>query len=253
MELAKIYPAGIPSEVKIPTYEEVAIEFLNARNSTATGRSWDSYKDFSKYSIIYLGKKHIDKIEKSDVIKMFDSLKKEFKDSTLKKTKTVAGMVFNYAIEKGFISKNPVKAVKKLPKSEISIKEDDNYKALTDEELENILFLSRNDKSINGMIYMLAYTGMRPGELRGLKVSDIDLEKCTVRIQRAATEENVYYSSGKRISERAYIKDTKNGDYGHRTLSVPKFVLEMALAQREHMLSGKNVKKLKTVIICSQA
>lgn len=89
---------------------------------------------------------------------------------------------------------------------------------------------------------MLAYTGMRPGELRALKVSDIDLDKESVHIQRAASFENIYDDNGKRSGRREYVKDTKNGSYGHRILTVPRFVLEMALAQRERMLSDKKYK-----------
>lgn len=245
LELAKIYPESSAPEIKVPTYEELANEFLNARNSTATGRTWDTYIFYSKYSINSFGKKRIDEIDKSDVIKMFDTLKVKYKDSTLKKTKTIAGMVFDYAIEKGFIKNNVIKAVKKIPKSEVNVSEDDIYKALTDEEMKYILSIGKENKSFNGMLFMLAYTGMRPGELRALKVSDIDLEKETVHIQRAASVENVYDSNGKRIGKREYVKDTKNGSYGHRILHVPRYVLEMALKQREYMLSDKKYRRAK--------
>ena len=56
---------------------------------------------------------------------------------------------------------------------------------------------------------------------------------------------NVYDSNGKRIGKREYVKDTKNGSYGHRILHVPRYVLEMALKQREYMLSDKKYRRAK--------
>ncbi len=243
LELLNAAPIETPKQVEIPTYEELANEFLNARNSTATPRTWDTYWQYSKYSIKFLGKMKISEITKAEVIKMFNQFSQMYRDSTLKKIKTVAGMVFDYAIEKNLISVNPAKAVRRLPKSIISASDDiDMNKALSPERFQYILNLAKDDYTIDGMIFILAYTGIRPGELRALKVSDINLEENALFVRRAASVAKIRNEEGKVTGKSEYIKDTKNGDYGHRKLKVPRFVLEKALAQHDRILANPKYK-----------
>lgn len=243
VELAKLHPDGIPEEVSIKTYAELVDEFFKVKRTTATDRTWDTYRDFSKYSVMHLGNIPIDKISKQEVIVMFNKLKTTYKDTTLHKTKISAGLIFDYAIDKGYINGNPIKAVKKLPKSDVDAEEGlDPNKALCDKDLTLVLSRAKEDDSMDGMISLLAFTGMRPGELRGLKVFDINVENETVRISRAASYSKVYDKDGKAIGRREYIKDTKNGVYAHREIKVPREILEIALRQHQRMVDDSKYK-----------
>lgn len=75
VELAKLHPDGIPEEVGVKTYAELVDEFFKVKHTTATDRTWDTYRDFSKYSVMHLGNIPIDKISKQEVIVMFNKLK----------------------------------------------------------------------------------------------------------------------------------------------------------------------------------
>ncbi len=241
MELAKY---GVKEEIPIVTYNEIAKEFFNKRASTVTDRTWDTYRDFSKYSLKKLGDKPITEISDEDFIMLFNELADAYVDSTLKKTKTSAGIIFDYAIKKGLIKENPAKKVKKLPKSLITI-EDDGEKtsvdrAFPDELLKRIIETSDGYEPLEGIISLFVSTGMRPGELRALKLRDIDFEENTVYIRRAASKRNIYDENGNAIGYIEYIGDTKNGIYGHRKLAVPKKTLELVMKQHNKMIESKD-------------
>ena len=264
VELAKLHPSGIPEANRIPTYEDIAKEYFSMKRTTSSDRTWDTYKEFSKYSLkdtmslditkqnsarcesekiyldsICLGQKPITEITKSDFVALFNQLKKIYVSSTLKKTKTSAGLIFDYAIEKGLISVNPAKSMGKLPKSEI-ISDDaiDPEKALDSDEVQYIRECAECSETMDGMLLLLLYTGMRPGELRALYKTDIDVERGVVRIWKAATIRKLYDKEGNKIGRQEYISHTKT-QYGSRELSVPREILELALAQHERMISDR--------------
>ena len=244
MELAKLYPSGITEENRIPTYEEIAKDYFSIKRTTARDRTWDTYRAFSKYSREKLGNKPVNEVSEEDFIMLFNELAEEYVDSTLKKTKTSAGIVFDYAIKNGLIKENPAKKVKKLPKSKVTI-EDDGEKstvdrAIPDDLLKKIIEISNGYEPLEGIISLFVSTGMRPGELRALKIKDIDFEENTIFIRRAASKKNLYDENGKVIGYEEYIGDTKNGEYGHRKLAIPRKTLELVMNQHNRMITSKD-------------
>lgn len=177
---------------------------------------------------------------------LFNELAEEYVDSTLKKTKTSAGIIFDYAIKKGFIKENPAKKVKKLPKSKVTI-EDDGEKttvdrAIPDDLLKKILEVADGYEPLEGIISLFVSTGMRPGELRALKLKDIDFEENTIFIRRAASRKYIYDENDKIIGYEEYIGDTKNGEYGHRKLAIPRKTLELVMNQHNRMIESEDYK-----------
>ena len=71
------------------------------------------------------------------------------------------------------------------------------------------------DDRYRALIYTAAYTGMRWGELAGLRTHRLDFDAATVRVVEAQTEVNGYVEMG----------PTKTG--AHRTISLPPFLVAM--------------------------
>ena len=246
MELAKLYPSGITEENRIPTYEEIAKDYFSIKRTTATDRTWDTYRAFSKYSREKLGSKPINEISDEDFTNLFNEMAEEYVDSTLKKSKTAAGLVFDYAIKKGFIKENAVKMIRNLPKSIVTI-EDDGEKtavdrAIPDDLLKKIIDTSYGYEPLEGIISLFVSTGMRPGELRALKLEDIDFEKSTIYIRRAASKRNTYDANGKVTGYEEFIGNTKNKNYGHRKLVIPRKTLELVMNQHNRMIESEDYK-----------
>lgn len=95
---------------------------------------------------------------------------KNLSSGTLKQTRSILNMVFEYALKNEFINKNIVRFIE-LGKAEKVIKR----KVFTDEEI-NILWEYTGEQTID-IILILIYTGMRINELLHLKNENINIEE----------------------------------------------------------------------------
>jgi len=94
-------------------------------------------------------------------------------------------MIFDYAVKMKVIYDNPMKDVL-LPKKDDDINSDDKDKYYSKEELKQFLELveSEQDIKLTAMFRLLAYTGIRKGELQALEWSDIDFTNNTININK---------------------------------------------------------------------
>ena len=117
--------------------------------------------------------------------KIITDYSKEFSLSTLKKIKIYGGMIFDYAVKMKVIYSNPMKDVL-LPKKQVDITSNDTDLYYTKDELNHFLKLvdSTNDIKLSAMFRVLAYTGIRKGELQALEWSDIDFTNNTININK---------------------------------------------------------------------
>ena len=125
--------------------------------------------------------------------KIITNYSKEFSLSTLKKIKIYGGMIFDYAVKMKVIYSNPMKDVL-LPKKQIDITSNDTDLYYTKDELNHFLKLvdSTNDIKLSAMFRVLAYTGMRKGELQALEWSDIDFTNNTININKTLAISSEY-------------------------------------------------------------
>jgi|LGOV01.1.fsa_nt_gb integrase len=109
-------------------------------------------------------------------------------DRTIQGIHSTASMVFKKAVEMRYIRSNPtVFAV--LPKKKKTVEELENEteipKFFEKDELKTFLEAAKkNGQSTYCMFCTLAYTGMRVGELSGLKWKDIDFKNQEIKIFR---------------------------------------------------------------------
>lgn len=117
--------------------------------------------------------------------KIISDYSKEFSISTLKKIKIYGSMIFAYAVKMNVIYSNPMKDVL-LPKKQEDITSSDEDLYYTKDELKQFLELVNdlNDIKLYAMFRVLAYTGIRKGELQALEWSDIDFIDNTININK---------------------------------------------------------------------
>ena len=159
-------------------------------------------KDNTKQNYIYMyqqfvapdfGKKKISKLVKSDVRRFYNTLVDErgLKINTLDSIHTVLHPVLELAVEDGYLRNNPSDNVMR------DLKQSHNYdmekkKALTVEE-QNLFLDYLRDNEIYGHWYpvfaVMLGTGLRVGEVTGLRWSDVDLKEGTISINHTL----VYY------------------------------------------------------------
>lgn len=111
---------------------------------------------------------------------VLNQMKNRYRTSTIYQARITVYCMFADAVENDVISKNPVtKAVKynigKDPKK---------IRALTVHEQKKFLEVAKDSSNYNQFAFVLQ-TGLRTGEMIGLKWSDIDFEKKVAHIQRS--------------------------------------------------------------------
>lgn len=121
--------------------------------------------------------------------------------------KSYAAKILDFAIKRGTIQMNPFKLVE-MPKNIIKKRAAQNElkgeNFYTKEELNHFLTCLKDDNDCKKytLFHVLAYTGMRKGELLALQWTDIDFENHEITVSKAISlnDEN-----------KIYLKSTKTG------------------------------------------
>ncbi|MFC3689954.1 tyrosine-type recombinase/integrase [Aquipuribacter hungaricus] len=135
--------------------------------------------------------------------------------STVRHAHRVLSMLLGAAVLDGRIVRNPASGVR-LPRAATSDK-----RFLSHEEVAALATAAGSP--FDTVVLVLAYTGLRWGELAALRVSDVDLARGRLSVQRSMTE----------VSGRAIIGTPKN--HQRRTVPVPAFLL----ARLDEHLQGR--------------
>ena len=171
--------------------------------------------------------------------KIINNYSKSFSLAVLKKIKIYGSMILDYAVKMKVIYDNPMKDVL-LPKKDDDINSDDKDKYYSKDELKQFLTLvdNENDIKLTAMFRVLAFTGIRKGELQALEWSDIDFTNNTININKTLalnTEKKVVVQTPKSKSS------VRNISIDDQTANILK---RWKINQRERFLMiGTRVKK----------
>lgn len=101
----------------------------------------------------------------------------DLKGGSLKLLRAVLVNGLKAAVTDGYLIKSPALDIKLPPVQR------KNVKPLTREELKHLLVTTKDDL-LRGIIYVAAYTGMRSGELIGLRWQDVDLKNGSLHVEQ---------------------------------------------------------------------
>lgn len=168
-----------------PTFEEVADEWWEKHEKEIAHNTAKPYRPAVKRAIEELGEIRIKELRPVDIKKFIEKFVKETSaaQKTAKTQLTVVNLTCKYAVETGFIDSNPCRDVS-IPKG---LKKEPR-KIASDEDIA-IVKKSR-DCTFGDFAYWTIYTGLRRGELMGLKWEDIDLKERTISIKRSIYHDN---------------------------------------------------------------
>ena len=190
----------------------------------------------------YLGNKKISKITRTDIrewvkhIRLYGNAKThgELAPKTVKNALSFLSTLFNYAIyELEIVEKNPCERIK-VPKSD----EEKAKRALyTEDEVKNMLQLLADelkkpeDITHATIIFLVLFTGMRSGEVMGLKWDHIDFEKKQISIE----EERIY------LPKYGIVTDTPKTEGSIRTISISPFLVNLLKNLKNFQLGCKEL------------
>lgn len=188
------------------------------------------YETFVKPSF---GKKRITAVKRSDVKRFYNRLKEDrgMKVSTIDNVHNVLYQVFQFAVDDDMIRANPTSRMMK----ELRIaygNDSEKRKALTVEQQKLFLsFLQRRPQYRHWypVFYIMLYTGMRVGEVTGLRWCDIDLEAEEIDVNHTL----VYYNH--RDEKGCYFSiNTPKTVAGRRVIPMTKGVKEAFQMEKDY-------------------
>ena len=196
-KLKKSKIEGTLSDPNGITFSAYAKHFIDHQHGLEHKRKTiEGYESILSYRLLpYFKNKRIRSITTTDVNIFLDSLAKEgLAVKTKRNIRNVLNGIMVLAVQENVIGFNPLT---KIPVFRETKKE--NRRALTGEEVHQLLHAldayyekKKNYKSVNMLIYpyvyLAIYTGARRGELCALTWDDIDVEKCTVSINKSINE-----------------------------------------------------------------
>ena len=190
----------------------------------------------------YLGNRKINAISRSDIRDWINALltkgntvtQKPLEPKTAQMALSLLSTMYSYAIyDLEIVDKNPCTRIAVHPNNykkdesgnfesvALSSKKTDRY--YTKEELHELLSLLlseiENKRSVMHavLLHLIIFTGMRNGEVMGLRWDDIDFDAKTIYIQR----ERLY------VSTVGIVTDTPKTESSIRKISVPPFIVQM--------------------------
>ncbi|WP_188859918.1 tyrosine-type recombinase/integrase, partial [Oceanobacillus indicireducens] len=184
-----------PSKQK---YKDFIDEWLENRKSNVSKNTHETYRYIIDAHIKpKLGRFQLDKLNSLAIDNFYTELDKQGKSSaTIKKVHSIIRASLEYALQYQLIKRNPASVVKPP-----AVKHKD---IIVWDESEVIQFLDFVKDEWDYVLYHLAlYTGMRKGEILGLKWGDIDFINNKIRVMRSYSRTG--FSEGKTKNTRRVI------------------------------------------------
>ncbi|MCH6546507.1 MAG: tyrosine-type recombinase/integrase, partial [Deltaproteobacteria bacterium] len=130
---------------------------------------------------LHLGERRVtqDAIEKWKA-----DLRKTLKPGSVNRHMTVLKHMFKKGVEWGLVKTNPTVGIKRFPEA------DPRTRFLDEDELERLLSACKEQKRqpwLLPLVTLAVHTGMRQGELLGLRWSNVDLDHGLITLQQSKT------------------------------------------------------------------
>ncbi len=168
-----------------------------------------------------IGQEKIDDIT-SEELQEFMNYHKYLSNSTIDKLFHQLGSAFKLAINRGYLTRNPMVNVLK-PKSN---KEDKEVRALTFEEQQAITdYLLTRDISnckYKNVYLIQMFMGLRVGEALALSTHDIDLQNKRLNVKRTLTKD---------LGGHTIMGKSTKTYFGKRSLPIPDYLLSSLMEQ----------------------
>lgn len=191
VELERIKREGFNEKEKIPTYEKLLESYLDLKKNSMSETNLRSYRSITRNYLDHILKRPIDKIKPEHIQQAInDALDAGKAPRTAQTIQAYSRPVFNYAVGKGWIDKNPAANVK-IPKF-------DNRRYFElDEESARRLYraILEYEEPLYRSIFIWLLHGRRLNEVLSLQWQHINIEAGTYEIVAAnnkSRRNNVY-------------------------------------------------------------
>lgn len=191
----------------------------------------------NKYILPYIGEKRIDDLTNEEVRNYIERIERlGLSHGTTNNIFILLKKLLEEAENQNIISSNPCQSIKlsrKKYKNKVPV-------ALTKSEQKQLEYFAFKEKGCSAIILAL-YSGLRIGEISGLKWSDIDFENGTICVNRTISRVNSH-SEGRKTEVLIGIPKT---DQSYRVIPLAEnlknyLLAKKALSSSSHVVSCKN-------------
>lgn len=225
----RLHDAGVDMDSNKMTFGSWLDRWLNVyKKGTVETTSLEVYQQVVD---IHLKKGSIGAIKLKDLnrTKLQEFINEKSKDlapSTLQMIKIVIGNSLRSAVEDDILTKSPASGLR-IPKKRTDDREE--IKPFTQNELQKILSALEGRKYYN-IVYLAAFTGMRRGELLGLRWQDIDLGGKVIYVRQQAKYVR---------TEKKMVVGRLKTDHAYRDIPITDKVVAVLKKQKAWQVANK--------------
>ena len=178
-ETLKKIDGGLTFEGTQVTLERFVETWMDGKELARRSATVEQYRQICRQHILpTMGRMRLQEIQPANIKHLYMTKKEEGRGPrTVQLIHTILHNILQQAVREGILGRNPVEAVErpKVEKTEMKI--------LTEEQARRFIISTMRNRY--GMLFYLALmTGMRQGELLGLKWADLDWDKGLLNVQR---------------------------------------------------------------------
>jgi integrase len=164
------------AQLTLSQYMESWLSGKELARRPSTVRNYRRY--MTLYILPFLGKMKVQSIVPGHIRQLYVRMQKEGKGArTIQLVHVTLHCAFAQAVKEGLVGYNPMDAVDR-PKVETK-----QFQIFTEEQARKFIMTARGHP-YEALYYLALTTGMRKGEILGLKWSDVDWEKSMLRVER---------------------------------------------------------------------
>jgi integrase len=200
--------AFIPKK-EVPLFKTVAKEFIEAKKPNLRANTFELVEGIVRNHFSELDEIRIQRITTARVEKFIGARQVEGRNIlTLRRILGVMGQIFNYAVRHRYIDFNPLReAERPRSRGHEGESQEKQMQVLTPAQVKSLLDQVKEQK-YKMLFTLAAFTGMRQGELLGLKWEDIDWEAKQVHVQRTFTRRRFFATKTKTSNRRIDLGPT---------------------------------------------
>lgn len=208
IELNYLYKTGSIVDEKKITFKEYSEKWLKLQTEIYPEKSHErSTRLLNNHINPQIGIIQLTSLKKSNILQLQAEMTKKNLTESTNRALALVKVILQSAIDDNLITKNVAINIKGKTYDK------EERKPLTEEE--DFLLLETSKTNKYGLFFLfMRYCGLRPEEARALTISDINIKKQTINIDKALS----YFKS-----EQGILKDTKNNV--HREVPILNFMI----------------------------
>jgi len=218
-------------ETKIPTFKQVAEDWLNHKKPNLRASTWSVYEGHTKNHFSEFENLKINRIMTAKIEKFITGRQaRGMNILTLRKILVTLGQIMRYAVRHRDISNNPFTDAER-PRSSQCESDKQTIRILNPSEINGLLEATENHK-YRTLFRLAIMSGARQGELLGLKWSDVDWENSQIHIQRTYNNQAWYKTKTKTSNRKIDLGPSMMAELREWRLACPPNKLDLIFPNR---------------------